>query len=255
MTKVCSSKKNDGFGSVYYSCMSTIAYCRKNNYIYRHTHFDDLPGFSLHHNYEKKKDFTSLLNDFTGLKSDSSDNLLIEVDYGIIGNSVLGAFPCKTYCFTSSVISELRKMYYSTWKPEIIKGDVIVHIRRGDIARNPKIKNGKPVYGSNRYIKLDYFKRKIIEIQNKNEKKLKFIIFSQGNKNNFNDLLIPDYDIELQLNIELKQTFHSMVEAPILVLSPSMLSITAAILNIGEIHYYEWGVFSPPLKHWYKDKL
>ena len=33
------------------------------------------------------------------------------------------------------VIDEMRRMYYSTWKPEPIKCDVAIHIRRGDVGR------------------------------------------------------------------------------------------------------------------------
>lgn len=43
-----------------------------------------------------------------------------------------------------------------------------------------------------------------------------------------------------------------MVQAPILVLSQSMMSIAAALLNTGEIHYYNWSAFNK-LDHWYED--
>lgn len=41
--------------------------------------------------------------------------------------------------FNKNTIDELRQMYYSTWKPEPIKCNVAIHIRRGDVGR---INNG-----------------------------------------------------------------------------------------------------------------
>ena len=150
------------------------------------------------------------------------------------------------------MLSEIRKMYYSTWKPKPIQCDVTIHIRRGDIARNPKIINGEKVYVSERAISIEYFKRKIIELQSKSITPLNFIIFSEGKDEDFKEILIDGYNITLYLNTELRETFHSMVKAPILVLSPSMMSIAAALLNTGEIHYYKWNAFNK-LNHWIVD--
>ena len=150
------------------------------------------------------------------------------------------------------MLSEIRKMYYSTWKPKPIPCDVAIHIRRGDIARNLKIINGKKVYNSERAISIEYFKRKIIELQSKSTTPLKFIIFSEGTVEDFKEISIDGYNITFYLNTELRETFHSMVKSPILVLSPSMLSIAAALLNTGEIHYYKWSAFNK-LNHWNED--
>ena len=34
--KICASHKSDGFGAQYWANMTCFAYCRNNNYIYRH---------------------------------------------------------------------------------------------------------------------------------------------------------------------------------------------------------------------------
>jgi hypothetical protein len=89
----------------------------------------------------------------------------------------------------------------------------------------------------------------MIELQNKSTKQLKFIVFSQGKEEDFKELKMENYQVELYLNTDLRETFHSMVRAPSLIMSPSMLSIAAALLNIGEIHYYKWSAFNK-LHHW-----
>ena len=251
--KVCSNNKLDGFGSVYICCLCCLATCRQNGYVYRHKHFNDLPGMWLHHNPTKSNEYNFILNDFTGLISDASDNLTIEAHYGH-GGGVQGGFPINdtNKYFNESILSEIRKMYYNTWKPQPIPCDVAIHIRRGDIARNHKIINGKKLYVSERAISIEYFKRKIVELQSKSTASLKFIIFSEGIVEDFKEILIDGYNITFYLNTELRETFHSMVKAPILVLSPSMMSIAAALLNTGEIHYYKWNAFNK-LNHWNMD--
>ena len=192
--------------------------------------------------------------DFTGLISDASDNLTIEAHYGH-GGGVQGGFPINdtNKYFNEIILSDIRKMYYNTWKPQPIPCDVAIHLRRGDITRNHKIINGKKIYVSERAISIEYFKRKIVELQSKSTSSLKFIIFSEGIVEDFKEILIDGYNITFYLNTELRETFHSMVKAPILVLSPSMMSIAAALLNTGEIHYYKWNAFNK-LNHWNMDR-
>ena len=239
-----SNKKLDGFGSVYLCCMNAFATARYDKQLYYHTNFNDLNGKSLHHNYNNDKNYSSIMNEFTGLKTDSSYNESIEIDYrnsnkggaagGSQGSFRIG-FPDKYY--TEPVIKELRDYYYSTSKPDPIECDIAVHIRRGDIAKiNPNTKT----FGSERYIKLEYFIKLIEEIDPTKEKRI--AIFSQGKKSDFDE--INHSNTALYINYDLQTTFHSMVCAPILITSPSMLSVSAAILNKNTIYYTNWGGFS-----------
>ena len=57
MMKVCSNNKLDGFGSVYICCLCCLATCRQNGYVYRHKHFNDLPGMWLQHNPTKSNEY------------------------------------------------------------------------------------------------------------------------------------------------------------------------------------------------------
>jgi hypothetical protein len=249
--KIYSNRKQDGFGSVYVSCMCCFARARNDGAIYRHTHFVDLNGKHLHHNPNpRNNDFDYIMNDFTGLISDSSDiDKSVTPSYGH-GSGVQGGFPITREHMNSimnpSVVDELRNMYYSNTKPTPISCDVAVHIRRGDIAQ--KSQNG--VYRSDRCLPLDVYIKKIEELQSNLNKRLKIIIFSEGKTEDFEELFtIQNVDIELHLNEDLCITFHSMVKAPILVLSMSMLSIAAGILNENEVHYRNWNAFAP-LSRW-----
>jgi len=244
-----SNKKLDGFGSVYLCCMNAFATARYDKQLYYHTNFNDLNGKSLHHNYNNDKNYSSIMNEFTGLKTDSSYNESILIDYrnsnkgGGGGGSQGGfriCFPDKYY--TESVIKELRYYYYSTSKPNPIECDIAVHIRRGDIAKkNPKTNKSD----SERYIKLEYIKNLLEEIDP--HKKKRIAIFSQGKDSDFDE--INNSNTNLYINYDLQITFHSMVRAPILITSPSMLSVTAALLNENTIYYTNWGGFGK-LKHW-----
>lgn len=246
-----SNKKNDGFGSVYLCCLNCFATARLHGKIYKHTNFYENPNkneYSLHHNYNKDKNYTKIMNDFTGLKSDSSYNENVEIIYHINNrlNSVQGGFSINDVnkYYTPDVLNEIRKMYYSTWKPDPISSDIAVHIRRGDIA----IANKKGTYGSDRYIELSYFKEIINTLRIKNYKKpLKIIIFSEGKNEDF--LELESDDTKFYLNYDLRITFHSMVKAPILITSKSMLSIAASLLNENDVYYTKWSCFNP-LKHW-----
>ena len=48
----------------------------------------------LHHNPTRSNEYNFILNDFTGLVSDTSDNLTIDAYYGN-GGSHQGGFPIK----------------------------------------------------------------------------------------------------------------------------------------------------------------
>ena len=243
MSIAYSNKKNDDFGSVYLCCMNALATARRDKQVYYHTHFDDLPGTTLHHNYYNDKSFSRKMNDFTGLKTDLSYKTTMEIDYrnsdkGGACGGVQGGFRVNdpNMFYTDVVLNELRESYYSTEKPTPITCDVAVHIRRGDIAG--KCKKTK-TFGSERCIPLKYFIEVLREIDPKKEKRI--AIFSEGEESDFDE--INDHNVDLYINHDLRTTFHSMVCAPILLTSPSMMSVCCALLNKNTIYYTKWGGF------------
>lgn len=226
---ICGTLKTDGFGAQYWSNMTCFAHCRKYNSIYRH--FDYIRISHYKENIDAKA-----MNTFTGLHSDLDDDVTREVDV-----KRAGTFPCSSNndaFFTPSVIEELRRMYYSTPKPVPIVCDVAIHIRRGDVSENGK--------HSGRFRPLSYYKN-IVKIIRKQHPDYKIVIFSEGERSDFDEMECDD-NIELNLNGNLLETFHTMVESKIFVMGYSCLSLCAAILNKNTIYYMKNIV--RPLEHW-----
>lgn len=232
MRKICSSLKTDGFGAQYWANMTCIAYCRNNNFIYRHSNYIRIRHFDR--NTEKLL-LPNLLNEFTGLKSDEDDDINREID-----DKKAWTFPYSNNSdewFSPSIIQEIRKMYYSTSKPKIIECDVAIHIRRGDVQENN--------INRTRFRPLSYYKNIIDKLKQKN-KNCKFAIFSEGKIEDFKE--IQDENIEFHLNEDLLISFHSMVKANIFVMGYSCLSLCIAILNENTVIYMK-NQFKP-LKKW-----
>lgn len=229
MKSICSTLKTDGFGAQYWANMTCIAHCRNNNFIYRHSPYIRIAHYRIERQLNVKE-----LNDFTGLKSDEDDDLTREID-----DKRAWIFPWardNDKWFTPEVCKEIRDMYYSTPKPDdIIKCDVAIHIRRGDVKE-----------GSGRFIPISHYKQVIEKFKRVNPD-FKIVIFSEGELEDFRELFQDNVDFHL--NEEIKMTFHSMVMAPHLVLGKSCYSLCAAILSTNQI-YYESEYGFNKLKAW-----
>lgn len=222
--------KTDGFGAQYMAVMSGIAFCKYNNYIYVHT-----PFTQMEHDVDINK-----LNLFIGINNDHLIiNNLLPINNNIIANDyskeVLYSNNPNIY-YTDQVINILQDYYYSTEKPIIENIDIAIHIRRGDVTKQ----------------KLQ-FRYTSNEIYNKIIKSLKtkyplynITIFSEGNYNDFKDLEINQNN--LKLNIDIIETFHSLVSAKILVMAKSSFSYSAGILNKNIIYYEDF--WHKPLNNW-----
>ena len=64
------------------------------------------------------------------------------------------------------------------------------------------------------------------------------IIFSEGNIDDFKDFNLEENNFKL--NLEIKETFHSLVKAKILITSKSSFSYSAALLNENTIYYMDF---------------
>lgn len=235
------SGKNDRFGSQYSAQMSGFAYARYNNYIYRFTKF-----FGDKH--------SEIATEFCGMKSDIDDNIDKEPEVKFQRHCNISQSHEVDKYFNKEVIQELRNMYYSSWKPEPIRCDVAMHIRRGDVGcidvRGKKNQDGTLYrHWMQRYDSNEYYINAIKFLREKKKNNsLKIAIFSQGNENDFKEFL-NDPNIKLFLNGDWRIAYHSMVEAPILVTSISEFAWTAGVLSKGEI-YKNKRMFRNPLKNW-----
>lgn len=127
------------------------------------------------------------------------------------------------------------------WKSEARKSDkifldsdtvsVAVHIRRGDVAvahANGDAKNEA------RWLELSYYKKLLQTIKNaSNERKFTVYLFSEGQKEDFNELLDDGYNIVFCLDIEAEDSFLNMCYADILVVGMSSFSYNPGIINRG----------------------
>ena len=73
--------------------------------------------------------------------------------------------------------------------------------------------------------------------QNQNQKHINLHIFSEGKEDNFKEIKenINNANVHFHLQEDIKNTFHAMVEADILVVAKSSFSYTAALLNKNKI--------------------
>ncbi len=137
----------------------------------------------------------------------------------------------------------LRKKYWNTRNNNSLKCgfrqgklNIAVHIRRGDIMQmNKKDKNFQQ-----RWLDNSYFLNIISTIKNKISDNIDIHIFSQGNVANFSDF-DEIGNVIYHLDEDEYQTFHSMIVADILLVSPSSFSYFAGIISQGlKIAKYPW---------------
>lgn len=238
---VVAKGKNDRFGSQYSAQMSAFAYARFNNYIYRFT-----PFFG-------DKD-SKMASEFCGMKSDKDDNIDLSFNIGKKHYDISQGPKVNEY-FNKNVINELRQMYFSVYKPEPIKCDIAIHIRRGDVGMidkwKPKNKDGSPnIRWWQRYNDNNYYLKTIKFLRQKYDKNFKIVIFSQGKKEDFKEIVdLQDDNIDFSLNGDWRIAHISLVNAPIFITSISEFSWTAAILSKGVI-YKNNRMFRHSLNSW-----
>lgn len=217
--------KNDGFGAQYQAIMSGIALCKYKNYNYIHT-----PMKEIEHGADPIE-----LNKFIGIpKHNNLKNQKIDKHEQYSREVHCSSNPDKYY--TPEVLKIISDYYYSTPKPTIKnKNYIAIHIRRGDVSESSYQER---FVDNNYYLKLA--KRMKKQYPNKEIK-----IFSQGKEEDFAEL---SKFCTLELNTDLQYTFHSMVEASVLITAKSSLSYAAALINKNKIYYIPF--HHKPLKKW-----
>ena len=216
--------KTDGFGSQYHAIMSGVALCHRYNLLYIHT-----PIKSLEHNVKVDE-----VNTFIGIPTGSIEGCTHSEEFS--GEVHYSERPSLFY--TPRVVQQLRDWYYSTTKPEIQNIDIAIHIRRGDVT---KVDHPGRFTDTSVYVKA-------IETLRNFYPTYTITIFSEGSIDDFKELGLPAECF--RLNVDVKETFHSLVTSKILVMSKSSLSYAAAILNKNSVYYEEF--WHKPLDGWLK---
>ena len=244
--------KTDGMGAQVQAIYSAMLYANAVGVKYCHT-----PIHSVEHNYNNTENFNTQVEDFYSLSLGeqnaddfytSSTTIYLDnfswrtiVDTAKyllgIGNSFLfvkshfhNYANLHTHQFTD-IKARLRNKYYhnkqqTNHNNEILQ--VIFHVRRGDVsatANNERFTSNSEIYD------------KIIalrEMLDKQQLSYSISIYSQGNKNDFDNL---DTVAQLHLNGDVFSDFSDLVNADILVTSKSAYSYAAAILSNAIIIY------------------
>ena len=216
----------DRFGSQYHAFISGIAYAEFMGYTYVHTPIKVLQD-SL--DIDEMNNFIGIPE--TPLTEEQFYNKKMELFSKVVHESLT-----PSIYYTDKVLQKIRNYYYSTEKPNIDNIDIAIHIRRGDV--NLNIHPGR--FTSNEYYK------KIIDFLKMKYPNLSITIFSEGNIQDFEDL--KGENIFFKLSTCIKETFHSLVKAKVLVVAKSSFSYTAALLNENEIYYQDF--WHKALNHW-----
>jgi len=221
--------RRDGFGAQYLAQMGALAWAIKN-----HRHFYFEPFSYLDHDEDP-----IAMASFTGLKSWGEPVPFRQLAHVRFIPEVLGA-PRPSLFFCGKTRSILRQMYWSTPKPAQCRHDIAIHIRRGDV--DTKMKT--------RWLSDDIYLG-LIKILRSFFPELTIGLYSQGNPAAFE--AFSRLGASLELNRDLRQTFHELATAPLLVPAPSCLSYAAALLSEGNVLHLA-NRQTRPLEHWIHSK-
>lgn len=218
----------DGFGSQYQKILQTYIYCK-----YHNLDFFYCPIHKMEHNYDNDPNYILKIEEMINLKKNIQNgnaNQCIQINFG---ENVLKWYDNNIdMCHKSEHLKFIKKCFWENKTKNIFNNNCIniaVHIRRNNI--HDKGQAGERITTTN-----EYYLKIMNHIRNKyNHKQLKFHIYSQGNLENFN--ILQKDDVVFHLNEDICKTFIELVSAEILVISPSSLSYSAALISEGEIYY------------------
>lgn len=223
--------KTDGFGAQYQAMLSGLAFCKcKKDYVYVHT-----PFTTIEHGVDVSK-----ANIFIGINNNNklipskTDNIVIKTLEPEVHWS-----PKPSRYYTDEVLKIIRRCYYSSEKPNIGIIDIAIHIRRGDVTKG------------NRYIDNNFYKELITRLKVKYPN-YAITVFSEGVYEDFKDLGLEENSY--MLNMDVFETFHSLVCAKVLIQSYSSFSYCAGMLNQNTVYYFD-GFWHKKLDKWFKLSL
>lgn len=204
--------RGGGFGDVYLSLLSGIAFCEYKGYEYVHQ-----PIKNLGHGLDAAE-----MNQFIGIPA--GDYARADLSRRFIDEVHDAKRPDMYY--TSAVLGKIRDFYYSTAKPAPCQYDIAIHIRRGDVQAND-------VYKFRRISNSKY--RQILTKLKAEFPNYSIGIYSQGKIDDFAEL--QGENIHFCLNEDVQKTFHALVTAKVLVTAKSDFSYCAALLSTNTIYY------------------
>lgn len=236
---------NDGFGQNFKMIIYSLFYSEINSLKYIYNPFE-----IIEHNYNLDPDFIEKKENLINFRSHFEK--YDEKDKNV---KVLSVFQLLTFFeknfdkFQDSITLQIVKKKFMENKTNPFDKNfvnVAIHIRRmnkDDIKRVHSKENiilrGMDVPDEIYHQIIEYFTSQI--------KNLRIHIYSQGNIENFY-IFNKHNNVVFHIDESIEDTFTSMVFANILVIAPSALSYTAALISNNIIHYIE--CCHKPLSHW-----
>jgi len=242
------TKRQDGFGAQFQYYIWQILYTELNGGKFI------MPKITeMEHNYNNDPNFIDNIRKFMNLenryseleaflKKESINYLNIKSGYQFVENNI-------DYCLNSNVLKNIKNLFWSNKNKNSIYQEndniddyynIAVHIRR------PNKHDGNN-YKEDTKIGLNYYKEKINESCEKylftfglkKKKPIRIFIYSQGDKNNFDEFLNIAYgEVILKVDEDMFSSFLGIAISDVLIMSPSSFSYIAAFLCNGEIYYY-----------------
>jgi len=245
--------------------MSALAYCAVENITYVHQRWGlvDHPPSGL-----SRAQWGRVMEEFHGLvRNECHYDKRMKDHIQVLGPRACPALadPEKMgYYFNPQVLTMLRHKYSRPSTPMKNNTEsflatknqfrVAVHIRRGDILQRNDF--GLRFTANNETIAM----MKVAEedaLRAKprlNRGDFAFHIYSEGSPDDFDDIAVGLGRNRVHLHVgekeDLRENFHDMVTADILLMAKSGLSYAAAILSTGKIYYQD--LWYPPLPHWHR---
>lgn len=229
------SDLNDGFGEIFKFVIYAIFYCD----IMGHEFFYSPISNKIQHNYDndiefikKKEDMINLIGNYNIATKDCIT--LGKFQYISFFEKNVHLFPYSQgikhlkFIFREKNTSNFDYSYFN----------IAIHIRRFNNKVDKHLKE-TPI-NDEIYIEIIKYLRTV-------HQKPMFHIYSQGNIGDFQ--CYQSKDVIFHINESLEKTFVDMVFADALVVSPSALSYTAALLSNNVIYYIPH--CHKPLNHWY----
>lgn len=259
--------KKDGFGCQYGSILSGLAFCEHSpDYNYVHT-----PLRSVSHGWRDKHKVDEL-NEFIGIPDGREGKEIHKSEEYNKTVSRLDHRPSNW--FDNKTLEKIRNYYWSTPKPHPCEQEIVVHIRRGDINTNKRLKrDGRSAHNGaarKRYTGNEWYRDRIPWIAAKYPD-CSIAIHSEGDNHvddpmyEFNSIMdgwpqsLKDRttwkiaaDWIAEQRYDLRVAFHEMVTAKALLTSKSSFAYVAGILSEGDVFFQGSGKFHGyPLDHWY----
>lgn len=251
----------DGVGSQMMSKASGIAYARAKGYTYVHTSLANVDHlnrttinemenfFNIGHSEIQRK---SLPHDISYICVAPKDNLSVFdtlqkkpvlVQTLFFHNQIEKNTPSDYY--TQEIRDLFRERYALTNKPELgwdkNKYHIAIHLRRGDV---------KKKLHPNRWIENETYKKVMDRLRIESNvycvNNVQFHVYSEGNVNDFKELI--NSDVVFHLNEPVALSMHGMISADELVMGKSGFSYIAGLYSRGKVHYFPF--WHSPLDDW-----